>query len=244
MATKLILVDIDGCLNSGLTAPFDLDALRVISGYVSRLASQNIIVTLCTGRPAPYAQAVAQMLGIVAPLICENGALLLNPLNGEVSLLVSQKDLRPLRGFAQAFTEHPTLSRRFLIEPGKTACLSLTGEEVVGRSPQEIKAAMAQLQTLPFSDQLNWSHSVTAIDVTPLGVNKALGAENLAAHLLCAWSEVAAIGDSYGDISVLKRVGAPMCPANAEEAVKAVCLHISEKQHALGVADLLERFLV
>ena len=76
---KIIFCDIDGCLNEGKNIPFDLGVLGEINALIPDLSARGIGFTLCTGRPQPYAEAVAQLLGSDLPLVCEGGAMVYVP---------------------------------------------------------------------------------------------------------------------------------------------------------------------
>lgn len=238
-SVRLILCDIDGCLNSGFSTPLDLPALTRIADRISQLRSRGIVTTLCTGRPAPYAQAIAQALGITATMVVENGAALFDPLSGQCTTLASPSEKAALDSFGTTLIAHPDWSRRLTREIGKQSCLSLNGPEISDRSPAEIRALMGQLKALTGADQFDWSHSSTAIDITPKGISKASGAERLLDAVDLTWGHVAAIGDSTNDVPVLKRAATSLCPANADAETKKGATFISSNRYAEGVNELL-----
>ena len=52
------------------------------------------------------------------------------------------------------------------------------------------------------------------------------------------------MGDDIPDIRVMKRVGVPVCPADAAEEVKAVSVYISDKKGGEGcVRDIIEQVM-
>ncbi len=52
------------------------------------------------------------------------------------------------------------------------------------------------------------------------------------------------MGDDIPDIPVMKRVGIPVCPADAAEEVKAVSVYISDKKGGEGcVRDIIEQVM-
>lgn len=56
---------------------------------------------------------------------------------------------------------------------------------------------------------------------------------------------VAYLGDDINDLQVLKNVGFPACPKDAQKEVKKVCKYISNKNGGEGVVrDFLESYLV
>lgn len=52
------------------------------------------------------------------------------------------------------------------------------------------------------------------------------------------------IGNDINDLSALKTVGYPVCPVDAEEEIKMICVWISQKRGGYGVARDLYNFVV
>jgi len=241
-AIRLVLCDIDGCLNAGFVSPLDLVTLARIAAQVTRLRAQGVTVTLCTGRPTGYAQAIAQALGITTQMVVENGAALLDPTNGRVSTPAADADRAALSRFAERLMRDPHWAGRLSLESGKQACLSLNSPEISHRPSSQIRKLMTELRAVPGAEQFDWAHSTTAIDITPKGINKASGAAQLLDELKLAWSAVAAIGDSQNDLPVLERAVLGLCPKNAEASVRECATLTSPKPYAEGVEDLLGLF--
>ena len=56
--------------------------------------------------------------------------------------------------------------------------------------------------------------------------------------------EIVYMGDDIPDLRVMKQVGVPVCPADAVEEIKEVCLYISDKGGGKGcVRDIIEQVL-
>ena len=56
--------------------------------------------------------------------------------------------------------------------------------------------------------------------------------------------EVLYMGDDIPDYRVMKTVGVPVCPADAAEEIKAICVYISDKKGGEGcVRDVIEQVL-
>jgi mannosyl-3-phosphoglycerate phosphatase len=73
-ADRLVVTGIDGALLDPLTR--DYDAARPA---VAALARLGVPLVLCSGRPRPEVAFVARLFGLDAPMIVENGAVLLVP---------------------------------------------------------------------------------------------------------------------------------------------------------------------
>lgn len=80
-------------------------------------------------------------------------------------------------------------------------------------------------------------------DMMNTSASKGNGLEYLVKHLDIPLQDVMAIGDNYNDISMLEKVGHSVAIGNAEEAVKAVCDHISLTNDLHGVAHIVNRKL-
>ncbi len=56
--------------------------------------------------------------------------------------------------------------------------------------------------------------------------------------------EIIYMGDDIPDYRVMKQVGVPVCPADASEEIKNICLYISDKGGGKGcVRDIIEQVL-
>ena len=132
---NLVLCDIDGCLNAGLHDPLDLAAIARIAWQIRAFADHGILFGLCTGRPVPFAQAMAQVLGTTAPLVCENGAVVFDPARGRATMLPSPSDIEALRDLGARIVQSPRWE--VTLEPGKSACVSLNGARITGARPDQ-----------------------------------------------------------------------------------------------------------
>lgn len=235
---KLILCDIDGCLNAGLHEPLDLAVLSIIAKQVSALSERGILFSLCTGRPVPFAQAMSQAIGATAPLICENGAVVFDHTSGNVTTLAKPHELKALKLLGEQILQSPKW--QVSLEIGKSACVSLNGPTITGCPPDQVKSVIAEMQKLQNADNFNWTFSSTAIDITPKNIDKSTGAKNLLGSMGLQWSQVASIGDSSGDLPVLNKVALSLCPVNSIAAVKQVADQCAKLPFAAGIAQLLQ----
>lgn len=78
MATRLLAVDLDGTLYraDGTLSPWDLDA-------VAKARASGLDVTIATGRIALGALPAAKAMGLTTPLVCAEGAVIVDPVTGE-----------------------------------------------------------------------------------------------------------------------------------------------------------------
>lgn len=133
----------------------------------------------------------------------------------------------------------PDLLAGFSIEPGKEACISLTGPAFAALSTQETDAIIARLQIFAPEDSLVFSYSSSAIDITPQGVTKATGVSAICDRLAIPPGRTAAIGDSQNDLAMLSAVAFALCPANGHALVRQSAGYIAQESHAIGTFECL-----
>jgi Cof subfamily protein (haloacid dehalogenase superfamily) len=90
------------------------------------------------------------------------------------------------------------------------------------------------------STSLNYSN----LEISPKGVSKAGSITRLAAQLGVPLSKVAAIGDNYNDIKLLKAAGLGIAMGNAPETVKEAADVVTDTNGEAGVAKAIWKFLL
>ncbi|MFZ2187997.1 MAG: HAD-IIB family hydrolase [Candidatus Moraniibacteriota bacterium] len=245
---RLILSDIDGCLCGKL---YDFLPLGQIREYCERVQRGQSLpaFAFATGRGGEYVDCLARMLNAYmpgnVPSIIENGTFLFRPegriyiphpaLSGKENLIVE------VRASVTALLK----SGEVRLIGGKDGCLSL--------KPVDESADMDRLEENVRSvidpdlrEQLFVTHSTTAIDITVRGVNK-----GSCLHFLCEQTgvrpeDILAIGDTAGDIPILKEVGFPACPGNANKEVKELVSrkggYVARAEFAWGVVEIMKNF--
>ncbi len=240
---SIIFCDIDGCLNDGKHIGFDLAGLGIIRTQIKHLAARGIALSLCTGRPQPYAEAMAQALDLRTPFICEYGAMVFDPVTDEAISLLHPKERAEIDRLRQHLLTLVGDGNKHVLEPGKDFALSITGPGIVGAENAAIEAQMQAYRAQCDGFDVAWTYSISAIDISPKGISKQTGAAYLLERFSIDQSAAFAIGDSVGDIPVLSFVGQPMCPANAALEVKKICGMIAASATTQGVAEILESIL-
>lgn len=245
MSIKWIITDIDGCISPEESVPWDLDAFGHFA-RLSRDASEGKEtlppLTLCTGRPQPYAEALMKILDVRAPAICESGAVLysLHDNWARFGPGVTQKKLEGLRA-VRRFLETDILPTYpgVLFQFGKEAHLSVFSEkpEVFDRIIPDIEAFIAKTELPPLDITASHYYLNIALD----GVDKGSTLRVLLDELHITRAEAAGIGDTEGDLPLRDAVGYFACPANAKDAVKAVSDYVSPYPALQGVLDILTR---
>ena len=241
---RLVVTDIDGCLGESEGVPLDLDVLRQIAGWNLRARSGEAVpaITLCSGRPAPYVDAMQQVIGGYLPAVYENGAGLYSP-----------QEYR--------FAWHPTLPKNAaeilwharnrldatvvqtgigIFQPGKERALTLLAAP--GRTLIEVGRACEQAlqgEGLPLLVHV----SVTTVGIWLEGTDKGAGVEWLTAETGIPLHQMAGVGDTEADFCFLRLCGFSAVPANAEDGVKARVDYVSPHKYGRGLVDIIEQIL-
>ncbi|MGM0507112.1 MAG: HAD family hydrolase [Bacteroidota bacterium] len=222
----LFVLDIDGCISHPFQSP-DWEAITEIRELNLQSQKDPSIpsITLCTGRPFPYAEAVAQWLGIEHPFVFES------------SLLYFPKDHRvltghdgipePLQRFRGWLTdellpEHPGAMLEFakMMDAGVVS----NDKELINRIYKRILQV-----TREHYPELEVHRTDASVNALPMGNNKVAGMERIATELRIPHEQIAYIGDSGGDLEALKRVAKPFAPLNAIAEVKKVAQTLPEE---------------
>jgi HAD superfamily hydrolase (TIGR01484 family) len=245
--------------------------------YIAWLEDRrNPQLVLCTGRQFPYGEAVLQSLNAFwdesLPSILENGAGLYIPKtkkviwNSRITPATSSA-MFDVRAKSASLVERVKGER----EVGKEFCISLNPPESIysmneianqeyglavfdesGKKKEPIKLfyeiVMKELDYFVKNGIIEITHSKSAVDITPCGVNKGTGIEEFCIFTGIQMDQVVGVGDSKGDMPLLQRVGYPACPANADSFVKEVCGknpngYISKYECAAGIVDIVRHYL-
>ncbi|HEX7005467.1 MAG TPA: HAD hydrolase family protein [Trueperaceae bacterium] len=232
---RLLVVDIDGCLVAVEHAAYDLGNLaRVAELNRSSLTDPAVPpLTILSGRPHPYVDALMQVLDIRVPAIFENGAGLAvrSPYTARYRAEVERGRVS-LAVLARELGGRPELT----IQPGKSASLTVfpvdpdEGIEGIERLLEEIVEREALELVLDPAQE--------CVNVLVRGVDKGLGLRWLADELALPLSQIAGIGDSLGDLAWLELCGFSCAPANAVEAVQLRVDSVSEFEDVRAVEEL------
>jgi hydroxymethylpyrimidine pyrophosphatase-like HAD family hydrolase len=252
----LVLCDVDGCLVAETTAPFDLNGLAHVAEFNERAqsASDRPVLTPCTGRPQPFAEAVCRAIANKsAPAICENGVWLYHPGSNVYQLdpgiedvhLHAVNDLRVwlMQQFGPRGVESHGVG--ISLQPGKHASVS-----VYHPSVEYVRSLMPVLQRELAARFAIHGQPVFRVSMTERYINcdlthvsKATGIERALATIGIPKARLAGIGDMPSDLAIRERVAFFACPANAHESVKAAADYVSPHEQVHGVVDILSRLV-
>lgn len=245
MAVRLILSDIDGCITPEESAAWDWERFsRFVQLVRDASAGRSTLapMTLCTGRPQPYVEALMKVLDIRFASICESGAILYS-LHDNCSRLAPEITPERVRGLqalrdhivTEIFPDFPGLVYQF----GKEAQMSLYCERPEC-FPEVERRVAAFAATIPSLDVIvTPSHLYLNIDLP--GVTKGGAIRKLLGDLGIPREQAAGMGDTLGDLSIREEVGFFACPSNAVDALKRVADYVSPYPNIQGMLDILER---
>jgi len=225
---KLFAVDLDGCISHPYQTP-TWDAINKIRELNTRSRDDELIppLTVCTGRPYPYAEAVCQWLDIRLPFVFESAAVYHWEGNRiETALDGSRDPFEPIHEIKKWLSAE-------LIPKYPSAMLEFTKMIDAGVISPDKSAIRNMYEEIKTYTELNYPeieiHSTeVSVNILLKGNNKLQGLQLLGASLDISLDEMAYIGDSDGDVKALERVKLPFAPSNAIERVKEVATVLEE----------------
>ncbi len=266
MKYKLLAFDLDDTLlnEEHKISPRNVEMLR-------RAAGEGLIITIATGRMFRSALPYARQLGINVPLITYHGALIRKadggetiwhrPVPLEAAIRVAEYALER-RYHLNLFIDdvfcipeeneytraYQTLShvefkyignpvaylRREKVLPTKINIVAFEGMDLI---MEEMTAAFAHQVTITQARP-------EFLEITHLEATKGIALRHLAEEAGIKREEVAAIGDSLNDISMLEYAGTGVAVANAREEVKGVAQVITLSNLEDGVAHFIEKYVL
>lgn len=266
-AYGLVALDLDGTvMGHDLAIP---DAVRAA---IAAAQAAGVHVTLATGRMFGATIPFARRLGIRAPLICYQGALIRDPLSDEVLLatnmpgdeaaeavrLLLERDI-----FVLAYIDERLHIAERRAELNHYLSLHPEGAEIVVSAdlPAQVRAAaptkllfiaeppvvtdeLARLGA-HFGERLivTRSHAYYG-ELTAPGIGKGLALARLAEHLGVPREATLAIGDQENDLSMIAWAGLGLAIGNAAPVVREAADAVVPPVHEAGVAWAIRRYVL
>jgi Cof subfamily protein (haloacid dehalogenase superfamily) len=258
----LVACDLDGTL-----LRTDLSVSARTLDTLDALSAAGIPFVIVTGRPSRWMAPVLEQTGNRGPIVCANGAVVLDPATGqtlaqwpiEVAALAEiterLRDAVPGIAFAAEYGDllvreehYPTRldDGRDDVRVGEMAeILARPVPKLLGRLPDtdadellaRADAAIAGLGTPTHS-------SFTGlVEISAAGVTKATGLAYVAERYGVDPADVVAFGDMPNDIPMLEWAGRSVVVGNAHEAARAVATGTTGRNDEDGVAAHLEQLL-
>lgn len=219
---KLFVTDLDGCISFPFKSPH-WESVNQIRELNKQSAEDTTIppITICTGRPFPYAEAVGQWLNIRLPFVFESAGLYHWEGNRIETALDEQEDsLEPIRETKRWITEEvlPNYPGAILEFAKMMDAGVVCPDENVINEIHELA-----LKRIPeIYPELEIHTTEISINILMPGNNKLKGINLLSKTLGVQLDEIAFIGDTGGDAVALKEVKMPFAPSNARQIAKDV----------------------
>lgn len=234
----LFVTDLDGCMTMPFEIPHWPDYTQIRALQLQSQDDPSIPpMSICTGRPMPYAEAQAQFLGIRYPFVFESGGglydLTTNTLTWNPTVTDAlTSDIEGIRAWAydEIFPNFPGSIPEF----AKFTDVGLIHRDKIVIDEIHTLATKKISQEYPHFEVYKTDVSVNIIVKR---ANKGEGLAHLSKMLEVDLSEMAYIGDSSGDIPGLERVGMAFAPSNAHETVKEVAHLVTSRPSTAGVLE-------
>ncbi len=240
---KLFITDLDGCISAPFISP-DWEAISEIKALSERSKTEEHIpaLTICSGRPFPYVEAVGQWLNVDAPMIFESGGGMYDIKTNEIdwnphfneearTAVVEIKNWLQdtlIKNYKGTYPEFAKYTDAGLVNPD-TAKVNLMHEEVLNHVGKNYP--MFEVHATDIS-----------VNIILKKANKGEGIRFLCKKMGLELDEVAYIGDSSGDVPGLKIVGKSFAPLNAKGFVKEVVDEVTSET-TLGVLEAYNRLI-
>jgi hydroxymethylpyrimidine pyrophosphatase-like HAD family hydrolase len=217
---KLFVTDLDGCISEPFKTP-NWDAINKIRELNIQSRSSDLIppLTICTGRPYPYAEAVAQWLDIQLPFVFESAGLFhWDGHRFETAINTNNGEMEPVEQMKKWLTQevlpnYPGVNLEFT---------KMMDAGIVGPDEEVIKKLHGLILEKVQKEYPGMEVHATDISVNTLmpGNDKLQGFKLLSNALGISLDQMGYIGDSSGDVPALKQVKMAFAPLNAKDIAK------------------------
>ncbi len=241
---KLIVLDCDGVISVGEAQPFNMKLFSRLANLNRRARKGEDVpaVTLNTGRPSPYVEAVMQAIDGRMPALYENGAGLYFPetYRFETTPLLTEAHKTALNEIIGQVDKEVVQTGKAYWQPGKSVCHSLFAHppHTVAKIIPEVKRVVTAV-----SDSFAVVKAAAlALNIYPAGIDKGSGLQWLADVTGIDPADMGGVGDSSSDVDFMRLVGHPAAPANATGDVKVTAGYVSALKDAAGLRDILDHW--
>ena len=220
---KLFITDLDGCISMPFIPP-KWHVITELKDLNEKSKTDKTIppLTICTGRPMPYAEAVYQWLGMYKPFLFESGGgvydMSENKLHWHPTFdSARETELGELKDYLREnfIKKYPNTIPEFA---------KFTDSGIINQDPRVIHEMYPVIKQFVSANYPNFEVHYTdvSINVISKSTNKGEGIKFLCKLLKLDLEEIAFIGDTGGDRPGLEIVGKPFAPQNGMKSAKEV----------------------
>lgn len=236
----------------------DLDGTLMVTDTISQrvrqaiqLVSQRIPVSIATGRRSSDLMEYARQLGLSAPQICNGGATLLDPRDGQL-LWNSPMDA----GQAQRIIElldskginfigtHPSGDSTSIGQVSQWDLTRISAMDIPEEEADGFVSIFGKENNLNVVKVYLHYNGWWAVDFTAAGVHKGEAARQLAGIHGIDTRQMIAAGDSYNDLPMLEVAGLRIAMASAPEEMKAMADFVAPPVEEDGLAVAIEQVVL
>lgn len=241
---KLFITDLDGCVTDPFITP-DWEAFTTLRELNLKSYNDELIpsLSICTGRPMPYAEAMAQVLGIRLPFIFESGGGMYDVTQNKLTWTPAlTEEIR------EQVQEIKAWAKEHLIEKYPGCIPEFAKFTDIGIIHQEtpvvdeiFEASVEHIQSGYEAFEVHKTE--VSVNIILRKANKGSGIRMLCDELGFGLDEVAYIGDSSGDVPGLNIVGFPFAPVNAAPLTKDAAQVVTEGESTAGVVEAYHKII-
>lgn len=261
----LLAIDLDGTL----VEPRRPVRPAVVAA-VKRAIAAGVRATIVTGRMYVGAKPFAALLDLDGPIICYQGAVTADARSGRFEREVPLANAVALRVYHAAkdagyhvqfyrddrfFVEENNAYARLYSKTSETEAVvvpSLPDAFAGGDStkvnivtdPDKTPAALALMQRVCGDDAYVTRSNPEFVEMLSPLVDKGVALRLLAEHIGVPMERVAAIGDSYNDLPLLRAAGFAIAMGSAPDDLKAQADAVVADVEHDGVAEAIDRFVL
>lgn len=237
---KLFVSDLDGCLAYPFQSPEWKSISRIRELNLKSYDDEQIPkLTILSGRPMPYTEAIAQWMGVDVPMIFESGGGMYAFKDNELKWNQHfDKKARQSVVEIKEWMENNILKRYSKTIP---EFAKFTDAGLINPSYKKIKLIHKEVHNYIKRNYPDFEvhHTEISVNVISRNSNKGEGLKMLADELRLDLSEIAYIGDTSGDVPALELAGMSFAPINATDYVKDIA-DIIVAEATLGVLEAYE----
>lgn len=246
--SKILLLDIDGCITPPNRTDIDLRQMERLQAYITKTDQDDHLPkpTIYTGRSQGYVELLAQMLHFTSlsweiPFVVENGTALYYPKQKRFETLLDAAAVDKLYQIKSLIKHHFPNNP---IEPKENIItLNPCKDETIESLHTRVNALLSEGN---YRSDFCATSSSSSVDILPQGYDKLYGIRYLIEHILHEEVFTVAIGDSQTDKEVLLFSDKAYIPSNANSSLKDQISKthqnfvISQREHIGAIFEMIE----